>query len=73
VSLRQWSNFMQHVPEDGISVRELTRVARAGPALNGMQRWGYVSVGADKVVRPKRGGLRAQAAWRGLPDEIEDR
>lgn len=72
-SLRQWSNFMQYVPEDGISVRELTRVARAKPQLHGMQRWGYVSVGADRVVRPRRGGLRAQAAWRELPEEMEDR
>jgi hypothetical protein len=72
-SLRQWSNFMQYVPGNGISVGELTRVARAKPQLNAMQRWGYVSVGADRVVRPKRGGLRAQAAWRELPGEIEGR
>ena len=64
---------MQYVPEDGIPVRELRRLARAEPALHGMQRWGYVSVGADKVVRCRPRGLRAQSAWRGLPDEIEER
>lgn len=71
-SLRQWSNFMQWVPDDGISVRDLTLAARAQPHLDGMRRWGYVEV-EGRTVRPRRGGLIAQRVWRPLPDEIEAR
>ena len=71
-SLRQWSNFMQWVPADGITVAELTRAARAEPPLHAMRRWGYVDVEA-RLVRPRRGGLRAQEVWRELPSEIEGR
>jgi hypothetical protein len=72
-SLLQWSNFMQYVAQDGISMRELTRLTRARPHLNGMSRWGYVTVGEDRIVRPTSRGIRAQEVWRGLPDEIEQR
>jgi hypothetical protein len=72
VSLRQWSNFMQWVPEDGISVRDLTRAARAEPQLRAMQRWGYVAV-EGRTVRPRQGGLIASRTWLPLPDEIESR
>ena len=83
VSLRQWSNFMQFVDEDGITVRELTRRSRAAPALHGMRRWRYVQIGpapndlrakppeGDLIIRPTRNGARAQAVWAPLPGEIE--
>ena len=52
VSMVMWSNFMRHIHEQGISVRELSTRARSTnssgvPGLSGMQRWGYVSVGPD--------------------------
>jgi hypothetical protein len=71
-SLRQWSNFMQWVPEDGIEIRDLTRAARAEPHLDGMRRWGYVTV-EGRTVRPRSAGLAAQKVWRPLQDEIEAR
>jgi hypothetical protein len=74
VSLRQWSNFMRYVPLDrtGITVRQLTKVARAKPALDGMRRWGYVSID-DGIVRPKHRGVVAAQVWEPLPAEIEFR
>lgn len=71
-SLRQWSNFMQWVPADGITVRELERAARAAPQLDGMRRWGYVEIDG-KTVRPRPKGRLAQDVWRPLPAEIEGR
>jgi DNA-binding MarR family transcriptional regulator len=85
VSLALWSNFMRVLDEDGVTVAELERRARAVPHLSGMQRWGYVVVEPDPdddrprpprrdwVVRPTAAGRRAQAAWRPLPAAIEDR
>lgn len=71
-SLRQWSNFMQWVPAEGISVRDLTRTARAEPHLDAMRRWGYVQLDG-KIVRPRKAGLIAGGVWRTLSDEIEQR
>jgi DNA-binding MarR family transcriptional regulator len=59
VSLVMWSNFMRFVPDDGLSVRELSAracVAKGAPhpSLPGMERWGYVSVERDPAeTRPK--------------------
>jgi hypothetical protein len=84
-SLVCWSNFMRSVPEDGVAVAELERTVRARLPLDGMRRWGYVTIAPDpdpgraKVPRrdwritPTPAGVSAQAVWRGLPDEIEQR
>lgn len=73
VSLRQYANFMRYLPEDGLAVTELTCAARAEPQLDGMRRWGYVTLEPGRRVRPSRRGLRAQEVWRPLPEEIERR
>jgi DNA-binding MarR family transcriptional regulator len=84
-SLRQWSNFMRLVDADGVTVAELERRARAAPALDGMRRWRYVTIGPDPqesrsrvperelIVAPTAAGARAQEVWRPLPAEIEAR
>jgi len=84
VSLVMWSNFMQFVGEDGVSLRELESLARI-TNLKGLERWGYVVVEPDPadsrtapprsdwVVRPTPAGRRAQAVWRPLADVIEKR
>lgn len=72
VSLRQWSNFMQWVPSEGISLRELSRAARAEQTLDGMRRWRYIKVDG-LILRPTRRGARAQEVWAPLVDEIEQR
>jgi DNA-binding MarR family transcriptional regulator len=84
VSLVMWSNFMQFVGENGVSLRELESLARI-TNLKGLERWGYVVVEPDPadsrtapprsdwVVRPTPAGRRAQAVWRPLADVIEKR
>jgi hypothetical protein len=39
-SLRQWSNFMRVLGEQGLTVRELERRTGAKAQLDGMRRWG---------------------------------
>ena len=73
VSLAMWSTCMRFVPDGGVAVRELERLARTTTNLNGMQRWGYVAIGPDGLVRATTAGRRAQELWRALPDVIEGR
>jgi len=84
-SLRQWSNFMRVLDEHGLTVAELERRTGATPHLDGMRRWGYVSIGPDPedprekppqrehVVVPTKAGRHAQEVWRPLPEAIEKR
>ncbi len=76
VSLAMWANFMRLVPAAGIAIAELEARAGAGKtdlrgANPGMVRWGYVTVGADGLVRPTVAGSRAQEIWAPLPREVE--
>jgi hypothetical protein len=76
---------MQFVGEEGVSVRELEVLARTTTNLNGMQRWGYISVAPDPadtrpkpprsawLIRPTRKALQAREVWRPLFAEIETR
>lgn len=86
VSMVMFSNFLQFVGEDGVTVEELQRQARtANLSLAGMERWGYVSVGVaagesrpnpplrNRVVRPTAKGRRAAEVWRPLFGVIEER
>ncbi len=81
-----WSSLMQYVRDDGVTVRELQRLARiAKLALAGMARWGYIAVAPDPadrrlkpprrdwIVRPTAAGRMAQQVWRPLCDVIEKR
>jgi DNA-binding MarR family transcriptional regulator len=75
-SLVLYSNCLQYVGPDGVTVEELRRLAGARTNLNGMRRWGYVKlarVDGDDVIRRTRAGARAQEVWRPLPVEIETR
>jgi len=84
-SLRQWSNFMRVLDEQGLTVGELERSTRAKPQLDAMRRWGYVTVGPDPhdqrpkppqrelLVVPTKQGRQAQIVWRPLPEAIEAR
>ena len=73
VSLAMWSTCMRFVRDDGVTVRELERLARTPTNLKGMERWGYVVVGPDGLVRATVAGRRAQELWRTLPALIEER
>ena len=85
VSLVMWSNCMQFVGEDGVRVGELEDLARTPTNLNGMERWGYVTVQPDPadrrpnpprsawVIRATSKGRKAQEVWRPLFSVIEKR
>ncbi|HLY55020.1 MAG TPA: MarR family winged helix-turn-helix transcriptional regulator [Stellaceae bacterium] len=85
VSFGMWMTCMRFVGEDGITVRELERAARARTNFAGMQRWGYISLDPDPskgrskqprpdaLVRATLAGRMAQEIWHPLPADIEER
>jgi DNA-binding MarR family transcriptional regulator len=80
-----WSNCMQFVGDEGVTVADLQRLARTETNLAGMQRWGYIVVEPDPaesrpkrprpdaVVRPTPAGRKAQEVWRPLFGVVEQR
>ncbi len=85
VSLAMWSNCMRFVGEEGVTVRELERLARTKTNLNGMERWGYIVVAPDPadrrpkpphsdwLIRPTPAGRKAQEVCQPLFVVIEKR
>jgi DNA-binding MarR family transcriptional regulator len=85
VSLVMWSNCMRFVGEGGITVCELERLARTKTNLNGMIRWGYITVKPDPtdsrrkppssgwLIRATPAGRKAQEIWQPLFGVIEKR
>ena len=85
VSLAMWSNCMQFVGEQGVTVGELHRLARTPTNLDGMKRWGYIVVepGAagsrpkpsrsDWIIRATPAGRKAREIWRPLVGAVEER
>jgi methyltransferase (TIGR00027 family) len=85
VSLAMYENCMRYVTEEPLTVGELRARARTGTNLDGMRRWGYVTIdgtakkiykgnpGPDAVLRATAAGLRARAVWAPLPGLIEQR
>jgi len=86
-SLAMWFNCLRGLSDGGPqTVAELERRARMGTNLDGMRRWGYVTI--DSVGRVRRGDPRPRAkagsvleltergrvaagVWRSVPDEID--
>ncbi len=85
VSLAMWSNCMQFVGEEGVTIRDLMRLARTKTNFAGMHRWGYIVVepgpherrskqpNAEWLVRATAAGRKAQEVWRPLFGVIEKR
>jgi hypothetical protein len=85
VSLAMWENCMRYVTGEPITVGDLEARARTGTNLDGMRRWGYITVdgtagkvhnsrpGSAAVLRATAAGLRAREIWRPLPALIEQR
>jgi DNA-binding MarR family transcriptional regulator len=81
VSQVMWVNVLRFVPDAGVGVDDLHRLARTSKdSLAGLQRWRYVVVSRDgagrpgqAVVRPTVAGRRAQEVWRPLAGIIEQR
>jgi len=84
-SMVMWLNCLKHLPEEGITVRELQRRARTGTNLNGMMRWGYIFMApspmdtrakppmADWVIKPAAAGKMAKQVWEIMFATIERR
>lgn len=80
-----WFNCLRYVDDDGITVRDLLLKARTPTNLDGMRRWGYITItpdtaGAaskqprpDAVLRLTAAGRRARELWPPLFAVIEDR
>jgi methyltransferase (TIGR00027 family) len=85
VSMAMWENCMRHVTGEPITVGDLEARARTGTNLDGMRRWGYITIdgtarkvhsgrpGPGAVLRATAAGLRAREIWRPLPGLIEQR
>jgi methyltransferase (TIGR00027 family) len=85
VSLVMYENCMRYVAEEPLTVGELLARARTGTNLDGMRRWGYVTIdgtakkihkgnpGPDAVLRATAAGLRARQIWEPLPALVERR
>jgi methyltransferase (TIGR00027 family) len=85
VSLAMWENCMRYVTGEPITVGDLEARARTGTNLDGLRRWGYVTIdgtakkvnhgrpGPDAVLRATAAGLRAREIWRPLAGQIEQR
>jgi hypothetical protein len=84
-SMVMWFNCMRFVGEDGVAVRELERKARTPTNLEGMKRWGYITVAPDPtdprpkppksawIVRATAGGRMGQKIFPPLLAEMEKR
>ena len=85
ISMVMWSTCLRFVPENGITVRELERLAGTGTNLPGMQRWGYVYFQpnptdprpkpprSEWLIRPTPAGRMAQQILPPLFDIVEHR
>ena len=85
VSLVMWENCLRHVTDQPITVSELETRARTGTNLDGMRRWGYITIdgtatkihkgrpGPAAVLRATAAGLRAREVCLPLLDLIEQR
>src|SRR5580692_9283412 len=69
-SMGMWSNFMRYVPPEGIPLDEL-----AGRPANraGLERWGYIFVSPERLVKATRAGRWAQAGWQRLEGVVDQR
>jgi hypothetical protein len=86
-SIVMWSNCLRWIADEGTTVGEVRRRARTGTNLDGVRRWGFVTVDGhgrgrasevgrarpDSVLRLTGAGRSARDAWAPLPAQIEAR
>jgi hypothetical protein len=84
-SMAMWLNSMRYIGAEPITLGEVARLARTGMNLDGMRRWGYISVDPgpgsprykarrdDLVLRATKRGLQAREVWQPLTAAIEQR
>lgn len=63
ISLPMWTNGLRFIAEDGITVYELRRRARAVCNIGGLERWGWISVG--EVGGERRAGYGSHRGVKG--------
>jgi DNA-binding MarR family transcriptional regulator len=85
ISLAMWENCLRYLIPEGVTIGELERLACLRTNLDGMRRWGYITIEPDTfgsrskrprpdaVLRPTQAGQQAQEVWRRLPGQIEQR
>jgi DNA-binding MarR family transcriptional regulator len=85
ISMARWFNCLRFVDENGISVRALEQKARTPTNLDGMRRWGYVTLAPDPadrrpkpppsswLIRTTPGGRLARQVCGSLFAEIDNR
>ncbi|HET9117607.1 MAG TPA: hypothetical protein VFN75_05950 [Pseudonocardiaceae bacterium] len=89
ISFPMWANGLRLVDEQGIAVAELHRRAGAACNLGGLERWGWISVGArlgqrsgygtsrglraDTVIAPTRAGRYARRLFPEIAGMVEQR
>jgi methyltransferase (TIGR00027 family) len=83
VSMAMWENCMRFVADEPVTVGELLRLARTRTNLDGMRRWGYLTIdgsakkihkgnpGPAAVLQATDRGLRARQRWQPLTGLIE--
>jgi methyltransferase (TIGR00027 family) len=84
-SLAMFENCLRFVTDQPITVAELETRARTFTNLDGMRRWGYITIdgtskkihktrpGPDAVLQATARGLRARETWLPLPALVEQR
>jgi methyltransferase (TIGR00027 family) len=84
-SLAMFENCLRFVADQPITVGELETLARTGTNLDGMRRWGYITIdgtskkihktrpGPDAVLQATARGLRARETWLLVPGLVEQR
>jgi methyltransferase (TIGR00027 family) len=84
-SVAMFENCLRFVTDQPITVGELETLARTGTNLDGMRRWGYITIegtarkihdgrpGPGAVLRATPRGLRVRQVWQPLPPAIEQR
>ncbi len=85
VSMVMWENCLRFVSDEPVTVGELQALARTGTNLDGMRRWGYITIdgkakkvyqgrpGPHAVLRATVRGLTARQVWLPLTGLIEER
>lgn len=83
VSMAMGLNCMLHLPDEGITLRELLQCTRTPTNLPGMQRWGYIKIippaghpdaakpHLDSILRPTRWGRIAQRIWKETAQQMQ--
>ena len=84
-SVAMFENCLRFVTDQPITVGELQTLARTGTNLDGMRRWGYITIdgtakkiyhgrpGPGAVLRATARGLQARQIWLPLPAVVEQR